>query len=205
MSVMFEDAIPVREDGTDGPVDLAGLSRAQAICGVCPVRMECFTDIMAYEGPAAEVRRHGVVAGLSGAQRAAVRRRDTMKCWQCSETYDPAGLASGELYCSCGPMTAEPIPPDGDKWLPRHTVLCAKIVAWLMAETRPGGPAPSPSALVALLRTRKDDTHLVYAYLVGEGILIRGDRRGAFTRAAGKRALATWTPAPLRRAVRRAS
>jgi hypothetical protein len=196
--VFFEDVTPSREDGTDGPVDPAALKRAQGVCGSCPVRMQCFQYVMDWEGPAAEVRRHGVFAGLSGPQRAAVRRRDTMKCWQCGEVYDPLGLAGGDLYCACGPMPADPIPPDGDRWLPRHTALVDKVVAWLLENTRPEQRAPSPSALVAILKTRKDDTHLVYGYLVREGLLRKGETRGAYFRATGKRALAQWRPAPLR-------
>jgi WhiB family redox-sensing transcriptional regulator len=45
----------------------AGVARAKAVCGRCPVRPECLAEAMAVEDPA---ERWGVFGGLAPAQRA---------------------------------------------------------------------------------------------------------------------------------------
>ena len=47
---------------------------AKAICGVCPVRLECLDDAMAYESGADGAMRFGILGGLDSRQRHALAR-----------------------------------------------------------------------------------------------------------------------------------
>ena len=80
----------------------------EEVCGKCPVRRECFGDVMAAEVAAGLQRRHGFAAGLAPRQRKVLADLDAWKCPDCGEAWDPLGFVDGHLECDCGAaFTAE--------------------------------------------------------------------------------------------------
>lgn len=201
-TMFFEDIFPVDDEGVEtGETIPAPLAKAEAVCASCPVRVECFLEVMAYEEGAADARRAGYVAGTTASQRYSIWRRDVLRCIQCLEPYDPLGLVEGDVVCSCGHFTEPPIPPEGDTWYPRHDALLAKLIDYLLEKTTPGDRILPPyKMLEALGHRRKDDLPLCYERLIDDGLIVRGEGRGEYYRAAGQQALASWI-APARRHV----
>jgi hypothetical protein len=200
LSLFFEDVYPSNDDGTDGALIPEALERARGICASCPVRLACHEDAMTHEAGAAANRRHGVSGGLTPAQRYSLWRRDSWRCEQCGELYDPLGIVAGEAVCICGWNEEPPIPDAGDQWFPRHDELLRLLIAWLLEETVPGDRVPPPYKMLEILGyRRKDDMPLIYARLLDDGLLMRGDGRGVYFRRAGRGALASWQPPARRR------
>lgn len=200
-ALFFEDCWPSLEDGTDGALVPEALERARTICGSCPVRVECHTQAMHQEAGSASNRRHGVRGGVTPAQRYSLWRRDSWKCEQCGEIYDPSGIVAGEAVCACGWNDEPPIPDAGDQWFPRHDELLRLLIIWLLANTVPDDRVPPPYKMLELLGyRRKDDMPLVYERLLEDGLLERGAGRGVYFRRAGKAALKRWKPPARRRA-----
>lgn len=198
-SVFFGDVFPEGEE-TDGPMDAEALERARAVCSTCPVRVQCHADAMREEGEAAQANRHGVRAGLTPGQRYSIWRRDSMRCERCGEIYDPLGLVAGEAVCECGYFTEPPITDEGDTWYPRHDGLLARLIEWLLENTQPGDQILPPYRMLEELgHRRKDDMPLIYERLIDDGLIVKGDKRGVYYRAAGKGALVTWLPPAHRR------
>lgn len=56
-----------------GTVD-ADIEAARAVCRTCPVVRQCLREIIVEEGAKHDEARHGVVAGLTGHERALVYR-----------------------------------------------------------------------------------------------------------------------------------
>lgn len=190
----FEDPLPEY-----GPPDEGALAYARSFCVRCPVRGQCLDAELREEGRAVEGRRFGVRGGMTPQQRASLYRRGTRCCPRCGEAFDPLGLIDGHLVCECGEKVAPPIPDEGDLWLDRHTQLSKTVVAWVLANTRPGDRVPSPTSLARVLEERKDDVVRVYRALVEDGVVTSGPGRGVYTRNWGRRAIRAWRPGPLRR------
>lgn len=189
----FEDPFP-EDEGTDEQA----LAYARSFCVRCPVRGECLDAELAEEGRAVEARRFGLRGAMTPAQRASLYRRGTRSCERCGERYDPVGLIDGHLVCDCGEKVAAPIPDEGDLWLDRHTALSKTVVAWVLANTKPGDRIPSPTSLARDLGERKDDVVRVYRAMVEDGVVVSGPGRGVYTRNWGRGAIKRWVPAPLR-------
>jgi hypothetical protein len=156
--------------------------------------VECYEDVMEYEGNAAEDRRHGVRAGTTPEQRASLYRRVAVSCPDCGETFDPLGAIVGELVCSCGDQSMWEVDDLGDQWLDRHSALATRVAEWLSARAVPGERVPSPTALSKELSVRKDDVIRVYRAAVRDGVLTEGEGRGVYYRAPGARATIDWQP-----------
>lgn len=200
-SMFFEDVWPTGEE-QDGPLDADALERAKAVCATCPVRVACYEAAMAEEGGAAESRRHGVRGGVTPGQRYSVWRRDSIRCERCGETYDPLGLVAGDAVCECGAFTEPAIPPEGDTWYPRHDGLLKRLTEYLLEKTVPGDRILPPYRMLEELgHRRKDDMPLVYQRLIDDGLIVRGEGRGEYYRAAGKAALLRWRPPARRRGI----
>lgn len=183
-------------------IDEEAFDRARSVCASCPVRLNCFEAAMIEEGGSAVTRRWGVRGGVTPAQRYSIWRRDASACEQCSETFDPLGLVEGEVVCSCGDFTEPPIPLDGDTWYPRHDALLKRLIDYLLERTKPGDRILPPyRMLLELGHRRKDDLPLCYDRLIADGLILRGEGRGEYYRAAGKQALADWAPFLRRRNV----
>jgi hypothetical protein len=196
--MFFESIWPEDDEGAQG-FDEAGYGKAKAVCAGCPVRLQCYSEVMKDEGPSAQARRFGLRGGVTPQQRYSIWRRDALSCERCLETYDPLGLAAGEVVCSCGSFDEPAIPVSGDEWFPRHEGLLKRLTEYLLRETQPGDRILPPyRMLVALGHRRKDDLPLVYDRLIADGLILRGEGRGVYYRAAGHRALAAWIP-PSRR------
>lgn len=199
MAMFFEDIWPDGEDA-DEPLIPEALERARDVCRSCPVRVQCHLAAMDEEGGAAESRRFGLRGGVTPAQRYSIWRRDSTRCDQCGEAYDPLGLVAGEAVCECGSFTEPPIPDDGDTWYPRHDGLLARLTEYLLERTEPGDRILPPYRMLeALGHRRKDDMPLVYQRLIDDGLIERGPGRGEYYRRAGRGALLRWKPPARRR------
>ena len=204
--MFFEDVWVEDDEGTVVDVNEDALARARAVCAGCPVRVPCIEAAMDEEDGSADARRHGMRAGLTPSQRYSIWRRDSLRCIQCRETYDPLGLIAGEAVCGCGSFTEPPIPDEGDTWYPRHDALLAKLIEYLLTKTKPGDRILPPyRMLLELGHRRKDDLPLCYERLIDDGLIVRGEGRGVYFRAAGHQALASWVPPARRVQIRPAS
>lgn len=196
--VFFEDAFPENDEGNSIP-DPAGVARARAFCARCPVRLQCHEDTTRVEAGYALYRRFGIFAGLTPGQRYSLWRRDSWRCDRCLEVYDPQGIVAGDAVCSCGWFSEPPIPDEGDLWFPRHDLLLERFIAWLVDNTEPGDRVPPPYKMLEILGyRRKDDMPLIYARLLDDGLLERGEGRAVW-RKAGKAAFKVWRPPAKRR------
>lgn len=196
---MFFGDIWAEGEETDGPLDVHALERARSICATCPVRVACHEEAMTEEDGYSAARRFGVWGGITPEQRYSIWRRDAVRCYRCGEVYDPLGLVQGEVACECGVFQEAPIPDTGDQWFPRHDGLLARFKEWLLANSKPGDSIPPPYKMLTLLgHRRKDDMPLCYERLIADGLLEKGEKRGQYTRRAGKKALVRWRP-PARR------
>ena len=75
------------------------------ICGKCPVRAACLTEVMTAELSAGSKRRHGFAAGLTARQRTALAELGTWQCPECGTAFDPLGFVEGCLECGqCGAL-----------------------------------------------------------------------------------------------------
>lgn len=201
--MFFEDIWPVDDEGieTNEP-DPEGLNRARTICSGCPVRLPCYEEAMQMEAGAASANRAGYRGGTTPQQRYSIWRRDAQRCIQCEETYDPLGLVAGDVVCGCGEFVEPVIPPEGDTWYPRHDHLLEKLTRYLLEKTKPGDRILPPyRMLLELGHRRKDDLPLCYDRLISDGLILRGEGRGVYYRAAGRQALASWVPPSRRRLV----
>lgn len=79
---LWEDDAPCREIGPEifhpkgrGPDLTAAVRTAKAVCrGQCPVREQCLALALELEGNADRYSRDGIWGGLTGQERAALRR-----------------------------------------------------------------------------------------------------------------------------------
>jgi WhiB family redox-sensing transcriptional regulator len=199
-SMFFEDVAPEDDEGNPLPLNQDALARARAVCQSCPVRTDCYLAAMAEEGGAAESRRYGIRGGTTPGQRYSIWRRDSLRCERCNEAYDPLGLVAGEAVCGCGFNTEPPIADVGDTWYPRHDGLLARLIDYLLENTKPGDRILPPYRMLeALGHRRKDDMPLVYQRLIDDGLIEKGPGRGEYYRRAGKGALLRWSPPAHRR------
>lgn len=200
-AAFFEDIWPETDDAEPLLMRKDALQRAVSICSSCPVRVSCHLAAMAEEGDAADDRRYGLRAGVTGSQRYSIWRRDSIRCERCGEAYDPLGIVAGEAVCECGFFTEPPIGPAGDAWYPRHDALLIRLVDHLLSETKPGDRILPPYRMLeALGHRRKDDMPLVYQRLIDDGLIEKGAGRGEYYRRAGKGALKRWVPPAHRKA-----
>lgn len=197
--VFFDDPWPLDDEGVEG-WNQDAVDRARAVCAGCPVRIPCYEAAMLEEDGSAEVMRHGMRGGATPSQRYSIWRRDSGSCIQCGETYDPLGLVAGDVVCGCGSFSEPPIPDTGDEWYPRHDALLAKLTSYLLEKTEPGDRILPPYRMLEELgHRRKDDMPLCYDRLIADGLIVRGEGRGVYFRAAGRQALANWRPPARRR------
>ena len=84
------------------------------ICGKCPVRAACLTEVMTAELSAGSKRRHGFAAGLTARQRTALAELGTWQCPECGTAFDPLGFVEGCLECGqCGALYKNVVPGFG--------------------------------------------------------------------------------------------
>lgn len=198
--LFFDDIWPEDEEGNPLPLVQVALDRARTVCQSCPVRTDCYLEAMTEEDGAAAARRHGLRGGLTPEQRYSIWRRDSSRCERCGEAYDPLGLVAGEAVCGCGAFDEPPIGDLGDTWYPRHDGLLQRLVDYLLEKTEPGDRILPPYRMLEELgHRRKDDMPLVYERLIDDGLIVRGEGRGVYYRAAGRGALLRWVPPARRR------
>lgn len=82
----------------------ATAAAAQQLCMQCPVRDECLEAILARESQTADTLRAGIIAGLTGAQRAAVAADRRSQLPAAAKRKAPPG--AGRPPAPCGTKSA---------------------------------------------------------------------------------------------------
>lgn len=163
-------------------------------CGRCPVRRQCFEQIMTAEGGAGKLYRFGVYAGLTPDQRHSLMKRETWHCPKCNAVLDPFGFIEGWVACDSCDYEARvlPVPDTGDEWNARHTKLAERVVAALVEDVEVGAEAPAPTQMATALKARKEDVLRVYEALLVDKTLKRDGRK--YIRKAPAAAMQHWVP-----------
>lgn len=167
-------------------------------CDSCSARIACLTASLGQEATAPMKHRYGLRAGLTPAQRYSVHKRGGANCPSCGSPFDPLMFRSGVLKCeSCGlSRRVQAIPPEGDDWQDRHTLLAARVIDYFVDHhaLTPAKLAklPTPHWLSKRLDVRKADVSRVYDSLVYDVTI---EKRGAvYYLQATKVQLKVWVP-----------
>lgn len=179
------------------------LACARSICARCPVRRQCYAEVVEEEGNAdagqggklQRIIRFGLRAYMTPAQRWSAYHRQAVRCPHCNAPLDPIAVVEGEIACVNGcpiDRTMSPIPDDGDKWTRRHTTLARKVVRWLVEKVPVGSEIPGPNPLAKQWNDRYSDMKRVYDALVADGTLELDGK--TYRRRARLAALKLWSP-----------
>lgn len=186
---LFYDDVYGPDEG-NGPADPAGLSAARAVCAACPVRGECFAQVMEDEAGMAAEKRYGIAAGMTPEQRWSAEKRNSVRDAK-GRILDPLKVIDGRLP----DRKVTPIPDEGDQWTRRHTTLARKFVAWLAAETKNGTEIPGPHKMSQMLdKARPGDMQRVYDALVNDGTLRQKGNGATRTYVRRRNPGVNWTP-----------
>lgn len=213
--VFFDDvfrSMPLPKATRYPDPDQEALDYARSVCAGCAVRRECFREAMEHEaqrptdgGNATPglADRFGVFGGTTPPQRHSLWRRDSWQpCRGCGESPDPLGLIDGEVVCECGTFSDPPVEDRGDQWYPRHDNAWARLLPWILENTKPGDRVDPPSVMGRRIgyRHKGNTLAIVFERLVADGILGKDDQ--GYVRLAGRGAVARWVP-PAKRGRRR--
>lgn len=189
--MFFEDIWP-DEENPNGPKPVTeALEAARAVCAACPVRAECYGDIMGHEKGQSSRYRMGFQADMTPLQRWSAEHRKVIRCPECQALLDPTAVRQGEIACPnwCAiDRTMPAIHDDGDRWTRRHTTLARKVVRYLVEnEMVEGAELPRPRPLAETWKDRSNDMCRVFEALTLDGTLTfdgktyrRGAVRGAW-------------------------
>jgi hypothetical protein len=169
----YERPLPIDEDGAR-TIDVEAVDEARTMCDVCPVRGQCFEQVMREESGKAITNRDGVYAGMTPHQRHSAEKRRAVECPVCGAMLDPALVRAGIVRCPVNARhvsrTSVPIPEDGDGWTKRHTGLARRVVQHLDDTDE---SVRRPQTLAREWGERPTDMARVYEALVMDGTLKR--------------------------------
>lgn len=139
-------------------------------CFKCPVRTNCFADVMQWEEPIQDGNRFGLVAGLTPQQRVAIQHRGIQQC-ECGTTFDPIQYIGGVLFCyACDrEFPIRPVPDDGAAWHTKYSKVSDALITWITDNVAPGSQLPPTTKLAKALRTRRTDVVHILNALVADG------------------------------------
>lgn len=186
----FYDDVYGADEGNGEPVDTAALQRARGVCSICPVRTECFAQVMEDEAGSAADKRFGITAGMTPEQRWSAEKRGTVTDVK-GRTLDPLRVIDGRLP----DRKVSPIPDEGDQWTRRHTTLARKFVVWLVENTKNGTEIPGPHKMSQTLdKARPGDMQRVYDAMVNDGTLKQKGNGPTRTYVRRRNPGVNWTP-----------
>jgi Transcription factor WhiB len=155
------------DDGQTPRLTADHLLVAAKYCDQCTQRTACLVSALGEEATAPMKHRFGLRAGLTPAQRYSVHKRGGANCPSCKMPFDPMSFRTGVLACkTCGfTRRVQAIPPEGDDWQDRHTLLAARVLDYFVTHhSKRGDKAklPSPHWLSKKFIVRKADVSRVY-------------------------------------------